>query len=358
MKNFIFLITLVVSYAQAQQAEQLIFNETVHDFGAIDELAGNAEFEFTFTNNSGRPINIISVVASCGCTTPGWTRETIDHGKKGFVKASYNPKGRPGYFNKTLTVTTNLNGPAIVLQIKGTVSNSEMEGDVARLNASNGSLRMRANEINFGKIYINRPAVVQETMIYNSSEKDIHIDSVLVAAGGYIKVELPDTIHAKQKFNMKVTYNPMLRNQYGFMADKIVLVTNDDDKPRKSFPVFATVEEYFLPLTSEDVDRVPVLSLETGSVDFGGFTMGSTMQKSVKLRNTGKKELTIRYVQSNCPCVTVTTDKQKAKPGEEIKVTMSWKSEGKHGSQNKAITIYSTDPAHPVQRVALTASID
>jgi hypothetical protein len=137
-----------------------------------------------------------------------------------------------------------------------------------------------------------------------------------------------------------------------------VLVTNDTETPRKTFPVFATVEEYFLPVTSEDADKVPVLSVETGTMDFGNFKMGSTVQKTIKLRNTGKKELLIRYVQTNCPCVTVSTDKQKAKPGDEIKVTVSWKSEGKHGSQNKAITIYSTDPVNPVQRVALTASID
>lgn len=356
MRRFFFLILFVASYAHAQQAEQLIFNETIHDFGTIDENAGNADFEFTFTNNSGRPINIVSVAASCGCTTPGWTKETIEQGKKGFVKASFNPKGRPGYFNKTLTVNTNLNGPSIVLQIKGTVTNTEMENDVSRLTISNGSLRMRTREINFGKVYINRPAANQEMPLYNAGEKSIRIDSILAPA--YLKVTVPDSIAVKARVPMRVSYNAMLRNQYGFTADKIVLVTNDTDTPRKTFPVFATVEEFFLPVAAEDADKVPVLSVETGSIDFGNFKMGSTVQKSIKLRNTGKKELLIRYVQPNCPCVTVATDKQKAKPGEEIKVTISWKSEGKHGSQNKAITIYSTDPMNPVQRVALTASID
>lgn len=356
MRRFFFLILFVATYAHAQQAEQLIFNETIHDFGIVDENAGNAEFEFTFTNNSGRPINIISVVASCGCTTPGWSKETIGQGKKGFVKASFNPKGRPGYFNKTLTVSTNLNNPAIVLQIKGTVTNSEMENDVSRLTASNGSLKMRTREINFGKVFINRPASTQEMSLYNAGEKSISIDSVL--APPYLKVTVPDSIGVKQRVPMKVLYNAGLRNQYGFTSDKIILVTNDTEIPRKTFPVFATVEEYFLPVASEDADKVPVLSIETGSIDFGNFKMGSTVQKSVKLRNTGKKELQIRYVQPNCPCITVNIDKQKAKPGEEMKITISWKSEGKHGSQNKAITIYSTDPVNPVQRVALTASID
>jgi hypothetical protein len=193
-------------------------------------------------------------------------------------------------------------------------------------------------------------------LIYNTSEKTIKIDSI--KSPDYLKVEIPDSIATQSKVVMKVTYNAMLRNQYGFLSDKIELVTNDEEQPRKTFPIFATVEEFFLPVTSEDADKVPVMSLESGSVDFGTVNMGSTVVRNIKLRNTGKKELAIRYVQPNCPCMTVTTDKQKAKPGEEIKLSISWKSEGKHGSQNKAITIYSTDPANPVQRVALVANVN
>lgn len=350
------MVLIFVTAANAQQAQPLIFNETVHDFGTIDENGGNADFEFTFTNNSGRPVNIVSVAASCGCTTPGWTKETIGNGKKGSVKASFDPRGRPGYFNKTLTVNTNLNGPPIVLQIKGSVATEEMKNDIGRLTASSGSLNMRANEINFGKIFINRPAVSQEVTLYNSGNKTIRIDSI--GSTDYLQVEIPDSIQPRQKTIMKVTYNAMLRNQYGFLSDKIVLVTNDETVPRKTFPVFATVEEFFLPVSAEDADKIPVMSLETGSVDFGNFNMGSTVERVVKVRNTGKKELMIRHVQSNCPCLTVSTDKQRAKPGEEINVILSWKSDGKHGAQHKAVTIYSTDPVNPVQRIAVTGSIN
>jgi hypothetical protein len=192
--------------------------------------------------------------------------------------------------------------------------------------------------------------------IYNAGTKTIRIDSI--KAPDYLKVEIPDSIASQQKAIMKVTYNAMLRNQYGFVTDKIELVTNGETSPRKSYPVFATVEEFFLPVSAEDADKVPVMSLESGSIDFGNFNMGSTVEKTVKLRNTGKKELAIRHIQPNCPCITVTKDKEKAKPGEEIKLTITWKSEGKHGAQNKAVTIYSTDPANPVQRIALTASIN
>jgi hypothetical protein len=353
--SFFLALIIVCSSAAGQQADQLIFNETIHDFGTIDENAGNAVFEFSFTNNSGRPVNIVSVSASCGCTTPGWTKETIERGKTGFVKASFDPRGRPGYFNKTLTVNTNLNGPSIVLQIKGTVTNADMENDVSRFAIVNGSLRLRAREVNFGKVFINRPAIAQEIPLYNAGTRTIKIDSV--KAPQYLKVEIPDSIGSQQKITMKVTYNAMLRNQYGFLADKIDLVTNDETAPRKSFPVFATVEEYFLPVSSEDADKIPVMTIESEGVDFGSFNMGSIVEKTIKIRNTGKKELALRYIQPNCPCITVKADKEKAKTGEEIKVTVAWKGDGKHGTQHKAITFYSSDPVHPVQRLSLLGNI-
>ncbi|NJN43151.1 MAG: DUF1573 domain-containing protein, partial [Flammeovirgaceae bacterium] len=58
---------------------------------------------------------------SCGCTTPGWTRGAIASGKTGFVKARFDPKGRPGFFSKTLSVTTNASTKPIVLTIRGNV---------------------------------------------------------------------------------------------------------------------------------------------------------------------------------------------------------------------------------------------
>lgn len=355
MKNFIFLIVFVATCSFGQKAEPLIFNETTHDFGTIDEKAGNAVFEFTFTNNSGRPVNIISVAASCGCTTPGWTKETIEPRKQGSIKASFDPRGRPGFFSKTLTVNTNLNGPPVILTIRGNVTNETIENDISRFTASNGNLRTRTREINFGKIFINRPAAVHQLPMYNAGSKAIRIDSI--KAPNYLKVDLPDTIGPNQRVVMKITYNAILRNQYGFLTDKIELVTNDQTSPRKSYPVFATVEEFFLPVSSEDEGKIPVMSLQSEGLDFGSFAMGTTVEKVLRIRNTGKKELQLRYIQPNCPCITVKTDKEKAKSGDEIKVTISWTGEGKHGAQHKAITFYSTDPVRPVQRLSMTGDI-
>ena len=119
MKQLIVLFFLALSSSGwAQKLEPLIFREKIYDFGEVDEGKGNVDHEFIFTNTSGVAIKILSVQASCGCTTPGWSQNPVLHGKTGFVKASFDPRGRPGHFNKSLTITTDLDPNPIILQIK------------------------------------------------------------------------------------------------------------------------------------------------------------------------------------------------------------------------------------------------
>lgn len=356
MRILVFLFMFASCLLHAQQAEPLIFNEKIHDFGTIHEDAGNAEFEFTFTNNSGLTITIVSVQASCGCTTPGWTREPVPKGKTGYVKASYNPKGRPGFFNKTLTVTTNLDGPPIVLQIKGNVINEVSENDNSRLAYKLGSLQFRARTINFGKVYINKPAVNQDVVVFNSGDKVVNISEV--KAPPYIKVEAPASVDPGARAIIHLQYNAILKNQYGFAGDNIELVTDDDTMPRKAFSVYATIEEFFLPVTPEQEGKVPVMVLSNESIDFGSVAIGASIQKEVSLMNSGRRELAIRFVQPNCPCVITNLERDKIKPGETAKLLITWKGEGRRGTQNKAVTIYSTDPVNPVQRISLSGQVN
>jgi len=98
--------------------ENMAFKVDTHDFGNIPEGPA-AEFEFSFKNTGKEPIIIQRVQPSCGCTTPTYTKDPILPGKTGVIKASYGTQGRPGPFNKNLTVLSNAGSK--VLFIKGEV---------------------------------------------------------------------------------------------------------------------------------------------------------------------------------------------------------------------------------------------
>jgi Protein of unknown function (DUF1573) len=358
MKNWflVFVSMLFVSATFAQQADPLLFKEKIFDFGDITEESGNADHEFKFTNNSGRPIKIISVQASCGCTTPGWTQDVIANGKEGFVKASYNPKGRPGYFNKTLTVTTDFDGVPVVLQIKGQVVKKEYKGSMEELTASTGNLKLKSNSFNLGKIFLNKEPVTKEYFVVNAGIKPIKFSRAIGPA--YIKVQLPVSLNTGESGSIKLTYDAASRKQYGFVSDNIQIETDDEEVPMKSFPVYATMEEFFPSMSEDELSKAPILTLTSTTVDFGRIPSGTNGQQEIVIKNTGKKELTIRALQPNCSCVTASVDQMILKAGAESKLTILFNTQGRKDTQQKSLTIYSNDPQSPVQRITLMVYIE
>lgn len=133
MKKFFllsFFVSMMLTSLNAQTTEpateqpldgpKIEFAALEHNYGNIAK-GGNGNCEFTFTNNGNEPLILSNVKASCGCTTPSWTKEPIMPGQTGTIKVSYNTRNI-GSFNKTITVTSNaINTPRVVLKIKGKV---------------------------------------------------------------------------------------------------------------------------------------------------------------------------------------------------------------------------------------------
>ncbi len=108
----LFLLFVAVSLgisAFAQEKKFVQFAESVYDFGVIAEGGGNygtftAVFKFTNVGNS--PIFIENARASCGCTTPRIDlSKPIAPGDSSEIPVAYNTNGRPGSFNKDVTIT-------------------------------------------------------------------------------------------------------------------------------------------------------------------------------------------------------------------------------------------------------------
>lgn len=95
--------------------------QTTHNFGTIKEDGGPVKCEFPFKNIGDGNLIIFDATAECGCTRPEYPRQPIAPGKDGVIKVTYNPIGRPGAFDKTVTVKTNGKPAKIRLKIRGTV---------------------------------------------------------------------------------------------------------------------------------------------------------------------------------------------------------------------------------------------
>ncbi len=106
----------------AQKKPSMYFEKTEHNFGIIKEEIGSVTTRFEFKNNGDTPLIIQRVSTSCGCTTPSYSREPILPGKEGTISAQYSTVRRPGTFNKTIRVYTNVPDTVYVLTIKGNVT--------------------------------------------------------------------------------------------------------------------------------------------------------------------------------------------------------------------------------------------
>ncbi|MEJ7665529.1 MAG: DUF1573 domain-containing protein [Hymenobacter sp.] len=99
-------LTLCLLALAARAQGVLTFESTDHDFGLVPE-GTMATHEFKFKNTGNQPVVIANAQASCGCTTPEWTKSPVLPGRSGVIKAVYNSAGRPGVFAKTVTVLSN-----------------------------------------------------------------------------------------------------------------------------------------------------------------------------------------------------------------------------------------------------------
>lgn len=96
----------------------LKLKETAHDFSQIPQ-GKPVYYSFEITNLGKTDLKLDNVQASCGCTTPEWSRDPIAAGATAQIRVGYNAAAQ-GPFEKTITITYNTNQSKQII-IKGTV---------------------------------------------------------------------------------------------------------------------------------------------------------------------------------------------------------------------------------------------
>lgn len=342
----------------AQAQANIQFEEKEHDFGQVSEEGGAITHQFVFTNTGDAPLVISNVKASCGCTTPSWTREPVAPGKEGAIEAQYNPKNRPGAFKKSITVTSNATPPTQILYIQGIVT-PKPKSPASDFPSAMGKLRMKYQSLNMGKILTNEPAM-KSFDVYNDSDTTIIFSPINVTPGHITVQPEPSELLPHQKGAIKVTYdatNAMESKRLGFSTDHIQLFTNEKEDSIKRFTVMATVEEHFAPLTKEALAEAPIITFPKKTHDFGTLKEGIVAKTEFTVTNRGKTPLIIRDTKANCGCTVSTPQKEILEPGESSLIQVTFNTRGRRGRQQKTVTVFSNDPKNPTQQLVLKAEV-
>jgi hypothetical protein len=354
MKAAVYLGVVVFALSvQAQDPAQ--FNEKVHDFGEIEESTQPSTYTFSFVNQSTDSLRINSVKASCGCTTPSWTRAYVAPGDTGYLTAAYRTYNRPGSFNKSLRISWST-GQQQVLYIKGSVNPRE-KTPKETYPVAVGNLRTKFQAFNIGK-FTTEKEITKAFVLYNDSKDTITLQPELH--------QLPEFLTLSSRFNaippqtrlrMSFSIDPSKMDRFGFLQSGIQLATTDAEVPMKSYLLFTTVEEYFPPMTDEELANAPKLTFDVNAIDFGTVSGTTEIEKIITLTNSGKSKLNIRQIDTNCDCVVTGLKKENIAPGKSTNLKIKFVAEERKGRQYKTITVFSNDPSNPTQTLSVKALV-
>jgi hypothetical protein len=348
----VFIFSFVVIYIQAQPI--ISFEKTELDIGIVSENDEVMIVPIPVKNKGDQPLIITDVSTSCGCMLVEYSSKPIPKDSSIVLKVKINPNNRPGYFSKTVSITSNTKPDINLIMIKGVVNarprNPSVEYPIKR-----GNLRFLGSGFNIGAITTEKP-IERHMEIYNDSDKEIKLlpKALLPAHIQLLSKEL--VLMPKEVSQLKIMYDAKAKNDYGFVNDYMELYT--DSKEDSLFPisVFGTIEDYFPPVTSRDLATTPKATVEKQEIYLGRYGRGTEVQGSFTIKNTGVKPLIIKKIKPSCSCVSATMPSDRLEKQQSAILSFKIKTNELVGSNVKTITLFTNDLTRHI--VVLTVRFD
>jgi len=345
MKKYsLLLVCLVVTMLAMAQKPVISFEEKNYDFGKVNEDDGKVTHVFDFVNRGSVPLVINRVQASCGCTTPTWTKEPIEPGKKGSITVTYNPQGRPGPFTKTITVYSNAEEEQFLLTIKGevlpkqTAENSPYPINMGGLLAKSKIVQM--NNIEKGKLQT-RVLEIQNGI------KGLLKPTVENLPPYITYTVTPEMLKPNEEGKITFTYNSKMATQWGPVSQDAYISLNGAKKMTEDFKitVVGNVIEDFSKMTLDQKRKAPILEMPTREVKLGTVKQGAKRVAKLKVSNKGQNALEIRRIINNNKEIVVRPVKMSVGSGKtaEFQVEVDAKTLVE-GDYKKSVTVQTNDP--------------
>lgn len=351
------LVVNIISFpSYAQNGALLSLKKTVHDFGTIKEDDGKATINFDFVNAGKSPLIVQRVVSSCDCAAVEWTKEPLAPGATGSVSVVYNPKDRPGRFEKLITIYSNAEVPSSVLTIKGFVQ-EHVKTIEEIYNRVLGDFRFKNTHAAFGRV-LNNEVKVDTIEFISAAKEPVKIGSKIVGLPHLSVKFVPETLKPQEKGLMIITFDAKARNDWGFVIDRFGLTQNNKEISGSIINVSASIEENFTSLTDAQRANAPRINFSNPNYDFGTVEEGQLIEKDFSFTNTGKTDLIIRKIKASCGCTTVEPADKLIKPGKTSSFKASIKSNGFSGRIAKTVTIITNDPVNPSVVVRITGTVN
>lgn len=353
-KTFILFTLFALFLWSVSAQEKLDFAGSDWDFGSIQESNGRVSHLFKGVNNGAKPIVILDVVTSCGCTAPEFTRQPILSGKETQIKVTYDPTNRPGAFVKELSVYSSDRRKIATLTIRGNViPRQKTVEELYPIDAGNG-LRLSESLSAFAYLYIGKSA--QSAINYvNASKSPITLQLRPQTSSGLLKVNYPRQIAPSERGAINLSYLiPASAPRYGTLRDVFEVNVNNRSNGTllmaHGIGVDAPVE----------TSNPPKAEIPENMIKFGTVKQQASVQRqSFTVSNTGGNDLIIRAVENEGKVAVTLPVGAHIAPGKSLRGEVSFRPRSQDfGPLIDHIAVITNDPARPLRRVRVTAVIE
>ncbi len=348
---------------QAQNNPQIEADRLIHDFGTIEESNGPASYVFKIRNTGDAPLIITRITASCGCTQPEWTKDPIAPGETGEVQVTYNPKGRPGPFYKTISIYSNGHKGSYSLGIKGHVTPKQLQ-PVFIYPYSIADLKLENKQILFSNV---RPddIIGESIQVMNEGETTmtIHIDKT----PAYLTVTAnPEKLAPGETGQISLLLDAKAIKKKGRISVQVpisITTTGVKKQTDSHLDIAANIIDNFNKLTAADKAKAPVAKLSSTLIDLGKMPESGSAIPFIKrkttetfdITNEGKTPLIIYSATCDDKSVDISGGKREIKPGATATFKVSIRSKDIKTRLETLINIVCNDPNGPVRLIKITA---
>lgn len=363
------LFLLAPGDAFAQKNAEISTDIHTFDFGIISEADGLASHVFKVKNTGADPLVITRITASCGCTRPDWSKAPIEAGKTGEVKISYNPKGRPGPFYKSIAIHSNARNGRLNLYVKGNVMPKAkiVQAPAIVYPYSIGDLRLQSKSVLYNSL---RPGEISEEKIPIRNDGPMPLRIRLGKTPGYLKASVShERLQPGDTALVRVVFHTDAARRMGRVSTELPVTIAYEGKKKDTdgaIRIAANVINNFSKMTAAERAQAPAITFSSTQLDFGKlpekgggiipFIGGSGKEsETFTITNTGKSNLSLYSVTCDHDVVDISGGKKELKPGASAEYKVTIRSKDVKAKLETFINVVCDDPNNPVRLIKITA---
>jgi hypothetical protein len=358
MKLLFLLLTSILFAVPSlpQEDNQVTFDKTVHDFGDFRIDDGPRSHTFIMINNSDKPVVIQTVISSCGCTVPEWTKEPILPGGKGSISVTFSNDQGPYPFDKMLSVYVTGSANPYVLRVRGVVHRKKFSIEDTHPFAM-GPVRLRNKDLELGQI---RQGMVKtdSVEIINTGKYPVFLKfncshpNLAVSAN-------PSRLNGGEKGVLVYAIDTKNKEDWGNVLYTAHMIINDKKDPLHVLTVKGAVKMNTSGMSRAEKANAPIPQMDRSAYEFKSIKPGSEIAASFRLSNKGKTPLVIYKTDTSHPGIQVETAQEIA-PGAEVPVdiTIPASETRSPGEMIYTVSLTTNAPSRPTVNILVYGNIN